>query len=55
VGHIVVSRAVLVAAQRDVQSLVWRELELSGGLRIDVARVDSAGAATWHLRGMIPQ
>ena len=37
----VVSRPVWVAG-RQVQPLAWRELELSGGMRIEVARLDSS-------------
>ena len=40
-GRTVVSRPVWVAA-RQVQPLIWRELELSDRMRIEVARLDSA-------------
>ena len=44
IGPIVISRAVCVTAQRDMQSLIWRELELPGGRRIEMARLDPASA-----------
>ena len=44
IGPIVISRAVCVTAQRDMQSLVWRELELLGGRRIEMAWLDPASA-----------
>ena len=48
-GRTVVSRPVWIAAQR-VQALVWRQLELPGGTRIEIARLDSASAASPALR-----
>ena len=45
---IVVSRPVWVAAQRDVQAVVWHELDLTGGARVEIARLDSA-----HLTGTV--
>ena len=44
--RIVVSRAVFVAAQRTMESLSWREMELPGGARIALARLDSASAGS---------
>ena len=43
---IVVSRPVWQAAQRDMQSIVWHELELTGGARTEIARLDSARVAS---------
>ena len=45
---IVVSRPVWVAAQRDLQAVVWHELELTGGARVEIARLDAA-----HLTGTV--
>ena len=44
--RIVVSRPVWIAAQRDIQAVVWHELELTGGTRIELARLDSASVAS---------
>lgn len=43
---IVVSRPVWRAAQRETQSIVWHELELNGGARTEIARLDSASVAS---------
>ena len=43
---IVVSRPVWRAARREMQSIVWHELELNGGARTEIARLDSASVAS---------
>jgi class 3 adenylate cyclase len=43
-GRIIVSRAVIVAAQRDAQAFIWRERELAGGGRIDCTLLDCSEA-----------
>ena len=45
-GRIAVSRPVWMAAQRDMQAVVWQELELTGGTRIEMAQLDSASVAS---------
>ena len=44
-GRIVVSRPVWTAAQRPLRPLAWQELELPGGMRIEIARIDAACVA----------